>query len=97
QDWVQVTPEFNPQLDIDQYDIPVWFFEANHWEYDTRVTKTQSFQGSIDFRLDPYNSFYIRPLYSRFHRSGITFETDIDIDTRFQDQVGGRKTYAELT
>src|SRR5690606_12542844 len=27
----------------------------------------------------------------------ITFETDIDIDTRFQDALGGRKTYAALT
>src|SRR5690606_4310475 len=43
------------------------------------------------------NSFYIRPLYNYFTRSGISFETDIDIDTRFQDAANGRKTYAFLT
>ena len=99
-DWVRVTPENNPQLNLGQYDDlgrPVWFMEATHWEYDTRVTKTYGLSGSIDFRTDENNSFYFRPLYSHFDRNGIKFETDIDIDTRFQDAVGGRKTYAELT
>ncbi|MEX2334163.1 MAG: outer membrane beta-barrel protein, partial [Pseudohongiella sp.] len=30
-------------------------------------------------------------------QSGTKYETDIDVDTRFQNSVGGRKTYAELT
>jgi TonB-dependent receptor len=98
-DWVQVTPANNPQLNLGQYDLdrPIWFMEATHWEYDTRATKTYGLNGSIDFRTDEHNSFYIRPLFSHFTRNGITFETDIDVDTRFQDAVGGRKTYAELT
>jgi TonB-dependent receptor len=97
-DWVQVTKANNPQLNLDQYgDYPVWFFEATHFEYDTRVTSTYGISGSIDFRTDEHNSFYVRPLYSHFDRAGTTFETDMDIDTRFQDQVGGRKTYAFLT
>ncbi len=99
-DWVRVTPANNPQLNLDQYaDLgrPVWFMEATHWEYDTRETTTYGLNGSIDFRTDESNSFYVRPLFSHFDRRGIKFETDIDIDTRFQDAVGGRKTYAELT
>ncbi|OAM90107.1 TonB-dependent receptor [Termitidicoccus mucosus] len=99
-DWVQVTPATNPQLNLGQFgDIgrPIWFMEATHWEYNTRVTKNYGINGSIDFRMDKQNSFYIRPLYSYYTRNGITFETDIDIDTRFQDEADGRKTYAELT
>lgn len=96
-DWVQVTPENNPTLGLDQYDQPVWFMEASHWEYSTRVTDTNTINANFDFRTDPFNSFYLRLLYSEAERSGISYETDIDIDTRFQDAVGGRKTYSELT
>jgi len=94
-DWVQVTPENNPQLNLPT-DKPVWFMEATHWEHDTRITTTRGLSGSIDFRTDDNNSFYVRPSYSRASRNGTKFETDIDVDTRFQDQVGGRKTYAFL-
>ncbi|WP_168355851.1 TonB-dependent receptor [Sphingomonas gei] len=96
-DWVQVTPANNPQLNLAQYAKPVWFMEASHWEYDTRVTKTTTANLNLDFRTDPFNSFYTRFLYSNANRHGVKYETDIDIDTRFQDAVGGRKTYAELT
>jgi len=97
QDWIQVTPANNPTLNLGQYNAPVWFMEANHWEYDTRQTRTYAFSGSVDFRTTDQNSFYFRPLYSFADRKGIKFETDIDIDTRFQNAVGGRKTYALLT
>ena len=96
-DWVQVTPANNPQLALDQYDEPVWFMESSHWERDTRVTQTNTANLAIDFRTDPFNSFYVRGFYSNAERSGVKYETDIDIDTRFQDAIGGRKTYAELT
>jgi TonB-dependent receptor len=97
-DWIQVTPENNPELNLGQYgDYPVWFFESTHFEHDTRITDTYGLSGSIDFRTDENNSFYVRPVYSHFNRKGTSFETDMDIDTRFQDQVGGRKTYAFLT
>jgi len=95
-DWIQVTPANNPTLNLPT-DRPVWFMEATHWEYDTRVTKNYGLSGSIDFRTDEFNSFYVRPTYGYFNRNGIAFETDIDIDTRFQDAVGGRKTYSLLT
>jgi TonB-dependent receptor len=100
-DWVQVTPENNPQLanlaaDAQAYGRPIWFFEATHFEYDTRVTDTYGLSGSVDFRTDEHNSFYFRPSWSHFKRKGITFETDMDIDTRFQDEPTGRKTYAFL-
>ena len=96
-DWVQVTPENNPTLGLDQYDEEVWFMESSHWEYDTRVTETNTANIALDFRTDPLNSFYLRGFYSQADRRGVKYETDIDIDTRFQDAIGGRKTYAELT
>lgn len=96
-DWVMATPANNPALGLDQYDQPVWFMESSHWEYDTRVTKTTTANLAIDFRTDPSNSYYIRGFYSNANRRGVKYETDIDIDTRFQDRIGGRKTYAELT
>ena len=96
-DWVQVTPENNPQLNLSQYDDPVWFMESSHWEYDTRVTQTTTANLNLDFRTDPFNSFYARLFYSNAEARGVKYETDIDIDTRFQNAVDGRKTYAELT
>jgi TonB-dependent receptor len=96
-DWVQVNPENNPELNLGQYNDPVWFMESSHWEHDTRVTKTNTVNAVIDFRTDPFNSFYLRTMYSDAQRQGVKYESDIDIDTRFQDRVGGRKTYAELT
>lgn len=96
-DWVQVTPANNPQLGLGQYTGPVWFMEASHWEYDTRVTQTTTANLNFDFRTDESNSFYARFFYSDAGGRGVKYETDIDIDTRFQDAVGGRKTYAALT
>jgi len=96
-DWVQATPANNPQLNLGQYSDPVWFMEASHWEYDTRVTKTVTANLNLDFRTDPFNSFYARFFYSNADRRGVKYETDIDIDTQFQDAADGRKTYAELT
>jgi TonB-dependent receptor len=97
QDWVQVTPENNPELDLDQYNRPVWFMESTHFEHDTRTTLTNTLSGSIDFRVGDGNSFYLRPLISFSERNGVKYETDIDIDTAFENAVGGDKTYAELT
>lgn len=96
-DWVQVTPENNPELGIDPNGEPVWFMESSHWEYDTRVTKTHTANLGIDFRTNPFNSYYLRGFYSNADRRGVAYETDIDIDTRFQDRIDGRKTYSELT
>ncbi len=100
-DWIQVNPENNPQLpnlaeEERLYGRPVWFFEATHFEYDTRVTNTYGLSGSIDFRTDDQNSYYFRPVYSHFTRQGTTMETDMDIDTSFEDELGGDKTYAFL-
>lgn len=97
QDWVQVDPTLNPELGLAVGGPPTWFMESTHWEYATRTTTTQTINGSIDFRIDDENSFYFRPLFSHYDREGVTYETDIDIDTRFQNQAGGRKTYALLT
>lgn len=96
-DWVQATPENNPSLGLEQYDQPVWFMESSHWEYNTRVTETNTANANFDFRTDPFNSFYLRLFYSDAERHGVSYETDIDIDTRFQNAIGGRKTYEALT
>ena len=96
-DWVQVTPENNPSLGLDQYDRPVWFMESSHWEYDSRVTDTTTVNAALDFRADPFNSFYLRGFYSNAQRKGVKNESDIDIDTQFQDAIDGDKTYGELT
>ncbi|OFE13283.1 hypothetical protein PHACT_09150 [Pseudohongiella acticola] len=96
-DWVQVTPETNPELELAANGQPVWFMESTHFEYDTRTTVTNTLSGSIDFRVGDNNSFYFRPLISEYEQRGVKYETDIDIDTRFQNEAGGRKTYAELT
>lgn len=96
-DWVQVTPENNPGLGLEQWNRPVWFMEASHWEYDSRVTDTTTVNAALDFRTDPFNSYYLRGFYSNAERKGVKHESDIDIDTRFQDRIGGRKTYDELT
>jgi len=97
QDWIRVDPETNPELDLSGYPPPVWFMEATHWEHDTRTTNTTTLSSSIDFRTSENDSFYFRPMFSHFDRNGVKYETDVDIDTRFQNQAGGRKTYAELT
>ncbi|MDO8540019.1 MAG: TonB-dependent receptor [Opitutaceae bacterium] len=92
-DWVRVTAANNPQLNLTGN---TKFLEASHAERAYKATNTWGFNGSIDFRLNPENSFYFRPYYSHYDQTAETFETDWDIDTRFQDNVGGRKTYAFL-
>ncbi|MCB1120488.1 MAG: TonB-dependent receptor [Verrucomicrobiae bacterium] len=97
-DWIQVTPELHPELNLGGYDEPVWFMESTHWEYDTRKTDNYSINASIDFRTDENNSFYFRPSFSRFERNGVKYETDIDIDTAFDnDGDPDEFTYAVLT
>lgn len=96
QDWVQVDAATNPQLDLSGYSQPVWFMEATHWEHDTRETDTTTVTGSIDFKVGN-GTYFVRPLFSSYNVAGVKFETDVDIDTRFQNNTGGRKTYAELT
>lgn len=98
QDWVQVTPENNPALNLGAYGgDPVWFMESTHFEHDTRETKTNTISGSIDYRISEGNSFYLRPTVSTYSRQGTKYETDIDIDTEFENDADGNKTYAALT
>lgn len=96
QDWVQVDPASNPSLNLPT-DFPVWFMESTHWEYDPAERTTNTFSGSLDFRINENNSFYFRPLISFEETTSIPLETDIDIDTEFENDADGNKTYAELT
>lgn len=93
-DWVVVTPATNPSLNLTQ---PTKFLEASHMERSYRDTRAWGFDGSVDFRFDEHNSFYFRPYFSHYDQTSQTYETDWDIDTRFQDEAGGRKTYASLS
>ncbi len=96
QDWVQVDAETNPELNLTSTK-PVWFMESTHFEHDTRETLTNTASSSIDYRINDSHSFYIRPMVSFYERKGVKYETDIDIDTQFENAEGGNKTYAELT
>lgn len=103
-DWEHVDDQLYPQMNLKaRYgDYPVWFLESCHFEYNNRVTDTHGISGSIDFKLDEHNTFYVRPVYSFYKRHGTTFETDQDIDTRYQAQMPSaatpapRRTYAFL-
>jgi TonB-dependent receptor len=100
-DWERIDAEGSPpQWNIGAQEAsegrPIWFMEATHWEWDMRVTKNYGVSASFDYRLDNYNTFYVRPTFGHYNRQGLTFETDIDIDTRYQFAPGGRKTYAEV-
>jgi len=93
-DWEVVTPANFPALNLPN---KTKFFEASHIERAYKKTDSWGFNGSIDFRIDERNSFYFRPYYSHYDQVSETYETDWDIDTRFQDIPGGRKTYAFLS
>ena len=93
-DWERVTPSLFPQLNLP---APTKFLEASHYERSFRSTFTHGISGSIDFRTDQHNSFYFRPGWSHYDAKSRTYETDWDIDKRFQDAAGGRKTYAFLS
>ncbi len=93
-DWVVVNPATNPTLNLTQ---KTKFLEASHIERAYKETESWGFNGSIDFRTDAHNSFFFRPYYSHYDQVSETYETDWDIDTRFQDEATGRKTYAFLS
>ena len=93
-DWERVTPEYFPSLGLK---APTKFLEASHSERSFRTTHTTGINASIDFRTDAYNSFYFRPGWSHYDGTSQTYETDWDIDKRFQDTATGRKTYAFLS
>jgi TonB-dependent receptor len=93
-DWERVTPANFPALGLP---APTKFMEASHSERSFRTTHTTGINASIDFRTDAHNSFYFRPGWSHYDQNSQTYETDWDVDKRFQDVAGGRKTYAFLS
>jgi TonB-dependent receptor len=93
-DWERVTPSLFPALNLP---APTKFLEASHYERSFRSTFTHGIQAAIDFRTDEHNNFYFRPAWSHYDAKSQTWETDWDIDKRFQDAAGGRKTYAFLS
>ncbi len=93
-DWERVTPAYFPALNLP---APTKFLEASHSERSFRTTHTTGIDGSIDFRTDANTSFYFRPGWSHYDQNSQTYETDWDIDKRFQDTPTGRKTYAFLS
>ncbi len=93
-DWVPTSRATNPTLNLTQ---DTKFLEASHIERAWKDTTTYGFNASVDFRIDQHNSFFFRPYFSHYDQTSQTFETDWDIDTRFQDAANGRKTYALLS
>lgn len=93
-DWERVTPSLFPALNLP---APTKFLEASHSERSFRSTFTTGINASIDYRTDAHNSFYFRPGWSHYDQNSQTYETDWDVDKRFQDIAGGRKTYAFLS
>lgn len=94
-DWIQVTPEFHPELNLPT-DRPVWFMESSHWENDDQTTDVNSVNLDLDYRTSEFMSFYARGFYSKTERSNDVFETDINIDREFDNEPGGN-TYDLLT
>ncbi len=95
-DWVQVTPEFHPELNLPNSDPPVWFMESSHWENDDQTSRVNSVNVDLDYRTNEFTSFYLRGFYSETERENDVFETDINIDREFDDEPGGN-TYDLLT
>lgn len=93
-DWERVTPALFPALNLP---APTKFLEASHFERSFRTAYTHGVSASIDFRTDRNNSFYFRPYWSHYDANSRTYETDWDVDKRFQDAAGGRKTYGFLS
>ena len=92
-DWERVTPALFPALTLP---APTKFLEASHFERSYRTASTHGISASVDFRTDPHNTFYFRPYWSHYDANSRTYETDWDVDKRFQDVAGGRKTYGFL-
>jgi TonB-dependent receptor len=93
-DWERVTPSLFPALNLP---APTKFLEASHFERSYRTAYTHGISASIDYRTDPHNTFYFRPYWSHYDANSRTYETDWDVDKRFQDAAGGRKTYGFLS
>ncbi|WP_414662809.1 TonB-dependent receptor [Horticoccus sp. 23ND18S-11] len=93
-DWERVTPSLFPALNLP---ASTKFLEASHSERSFRTTHTTGINASIDYRTDAHTSFYFRPGWSHYDQNSQTYETDWDVDKRFQDVAGGRKTYAFLS
>lgn len=93
-DWERVTPAFSPQLNLP---APTKFLEASHYERSFRTTHTHGVSASVDFRSDLHNSWYFRPNWTHYDADSRTYETDWDIDKRFQNTATGRHTYAFLS
>jgi TonB-dependent receptor len=93
-DWEYVTAANFPALGLTR---DTKFLEASHSERSFRRTDTVGISGSIDFRVKDNHTFFFRPNFSHYDQTSETFETDWDVDARFQDAVGGRKTYAFLS
>ena len=93
-DWERVTPANFPSLNLP---APTKFLEASHFERSYRTAYTHGISASIDYRTNAHNTFYFRPYWSHYDANSRTYETDWDVDKRFQDAVGGRKTYGFLS
>ncbi|MEY2881548.1 MAG: hypothetical protein RLZZ15_3928, partial [Verrucomicrobiota bacterium] len=82
------------------YNLPsdVFLFITNaSTEFNLRETHSYGLNATIDFRLGPRHTFYLKPLFSHYDLSAQRYITRPFIDNaRFQDALTGRKTYEAL-
>ncbi|MBI5766454.1 MAG: TonB-dependent receptor plug domain-containing protein [Verrucomicrobia bacterium] len=82
------------------YNLPseVFLFITNaSTEYNLRTTRSSGINATLDFRLGPQHTFYLKPLFSHYDLAAQRYITRPFIDNgRFQDAITGRKTYQVL-
>ena len=81
------------------YNLPTEIFAypyATAVQYNLRVTDTYGLNGTIDFRTDPRNSFYFKPLYTHYDIESSRYITRHYFDSRSQDTLTGRKVYESI-
>jgi TonB-dependent receptor len=66
-------------------------------QYNLRTTDTHGINGTVDFRIDPHNTFYFKPLYSHYKIDSSRYITRHYMDNRHQDALTGRKVFERIS
>jgi TonB-dependent receptor len=93
-DWNLIHPEFNPTYNLPGF--PFYYSPNMTVQYNLRTTRSHAINAAVDFRLGKEHTFYFKPLYSHAAVDSSRYLTRPYIDTRFQDTLTGRKTFAFL-
>ena len=93
-DWTLIHPETNPTYNLPGF--PFYYIPNITVQYNLRTTKSYAANAAIDFRIGKQHTFYFKPLHSHSGIDSSRYLTRPYIDTRFQDIINGRKTFAFL-